>query len=178
MHKSFLTLCSILLHGHHSVLWLHTYSCISRILDVGCYSPLTSSNYNDPVLVRAHFPSHTYKYWSCPPFSAFFITTVGPHPKSECSQWSESWLSCDDSGSGRTIHNLFTMETTVIILETNLIFSDISCSICWWVPVQCHRRLVWVYSSCQFWNLVWSESFKNIDQLNIKKMQLNTRKQV
>jgi len=108
-----------------------------------------------PVLAQPCFLSHTYKSWYSPPLSAYIITTVGPHFESECSQWSEPWLSCDDSGSGRTIYNLFTMETTVIV-EMNLIFSDISCSIGWWVPVQCHWRLMCVHSSSQILNCVWS----------------------
>jgi len=113
-----------------------------------------------PVLVQPCFLSHTYKCWHSPPLSAYIITTVGPHFESECSQWSEPWLSCDDWGSGRPIHKQFTMKTTVIILEMNFILGDISraCSIGWWVPVQCHRRLVCIYSSSQILNCVWSQS--------------------
>ena len=70
-----------------------------------------------PVLVQPCFLSHTYKCWHSPPLSAYIINTVGPHFESECSQWSEPWLSCDDWGSGRPIHKQFTMETTVVILE-------------------------------------------------------------
>ena len=122
---------------------------------------MMSSNYNNLHLGEPHL--HTYKCWHSP-LQAYIITTVGPHFKSECSQRFEPWLSWDDSGGGRTIHNLFTIETTVIIPEMNLIFSDISCvySIGWWVPFQCDGRLVCVHICCQILNWVRSESCRNI----------------
>ena len=101
-------------------------------------------------LIIASFTNpYTYKSWFSHPLLACITTAVGPHFESECSQWSEPWLSCDDSGSGRTIHKPFTMETTVII-EMNFIFSDISriSSVGRRVPVQCHRRFACIHSSC------------------------------
>ena len=172
-YQYILTLCFILVHGHHSVLWIsHTYwvawvhtFCLAMLSGAFTQFYFSSNantlpiiNYNDPW--QSHFPSHTYKCWYSLPLLAYTITTVGPHFESKCRQWSEPWLSCDDSGSGRTIHKLFTMETTVMILEMNFIFSDISCmcSIGWWVPVQCHRRIVCIHYCCQIFNWVWSES--------------------
>ena len=103
---------------------------------------------------------HTYKCCHSPPLWAYSITTASPHFKSGLSQWSEPWLSCDDSGSGRSIHSTLIVATLFFVPETNLIFSDISwiSSIGWWIPFHCHTRLVWVYSSCQVFNQVRNES--------------------
>ena len=102
----------------------------------------------------------TNKCWHSPPFRAYIITTAGLHFKSIHSQWSEPWLSCNDSGCGRSIHHLFIAATFLVVPETNLIFCDVSSmySISWWIPFQCHRRLVWVYSCYQVLNWVGSES--------------------
>ena len=139
--------------GSHHTLADHT---LGYEQDTHC---MMSSNYNNPHLGEPHL--HTYKGWHSPPL-AYTITTVGPHFESEFSQWPEPWLSCDDRGSGRTIHNHFTIETTVIILKMNFIFGDISCSIGWWVPFQCDRRLVCVHICSQISNWVWSEICRNI----------------
>ena len=103
---------------------------------------------------------HTYKCCHSPPLLAYSITRAGSHFKSGVSQWSEPWLSCDDSGSGRSIHNLLIVATPLLVPETNLIFSDISwiSSIGRWVPFQCHTRFVWVYNCFQVFNQVRNES--------------------
>ena len=106
---------------------------------------------------------HTNKCWHTHPLLADIITTAGSHFKSGSSQWSEPWLSCDDSGSGRSvqIHSLHIV-AILLVPESNLIFSDISwiSSISRWIPFQCHWRLVWVNSCCQVLNWVRSESCK------------------
>ena len=106
--------------------------------------------------------SHTYKCWCSSCLLAYIITTVGPHFKGGCSQWSEPLLSCDDYSSGRTIHSQWPLVVTTFFLvpKLNLIFSDISSvsSIRWRIPAQCHRRFVLIHSSCQVLNGAWSES--------------------
>ena len=97
------------------------------------------------------------------------MTTAGSHFKSGLSQWSEPWLSRDDSSSDRTFHSPLIVATLILIPETNLIVSDISCifSIGWWGPVQCHRRFVWVYSCCQVLNWFRSESCMKKSYINL-----------
>ena len=103
---------------------------------------------------------HTNKSCCSPPLLTDTITTASFHFKSGYSQWSEPWLSCDNSGSGRPIHSTLIVAIPPLVPETNLIFSDISwiSSIDWWVPFQYHTRLVWVYNCFQVFNQVRSES--------------------
>ena len=110
--------------------------------------------------------SPTNKFRHSPPLSAYIITTAGSHFKSGVSQWSEPRLSCDDSGSGRSIHSTLIVATVLLATKTNLIFSNISfrCGIGWWVPFQCNRRFMCVYSCFQVLNWIRSESCRNIDQ--------------
>ena len=114
--------------------------------------------------------SPTNKFRHSPPLSAYSITTVtaGSHFKSGVSQWSEPWLSCDDSGSGRSIHSLLNVATILLATKTNLIFSNISFrwGIAWWVPFQCNRRSMCVYSCFQVLNWIRSESCRNINAIH------------
>ena len=105
----------------------------------------------------------TNKCWHSPPLFAFINTAAGPHFKCGCGKWSESWLSCNDSGSDRPIHKKIFVANFLLVQAMNLIVSNISCmsSISWWVPFQCHSGLVRVYSCCQVLNWARCETCSN-----------------
>jgi len=96
----------------------------------------------------------------CLPFPGN-VGISSPHFKVVFQQGLESQAFSKDNVCGRFTHSLFIVQSS-FSFETDIVFSDTVFThnrAIWWVPVQCYRRLAFIYSCFQVFNWVWSESW-------------------